>query len=137
MRRRQEIRAGRSVRWPSRAGPRRAAALRSVHALAVAWHDFLAQYVSTVRAALPDGIFDGFADMLADTLFQDVLATLRRCPPETAESARLDSHPSLAARLRAVDPGGDSPQDRDLTPAIQLLADPDRLGRAVQDVVLP
>jgi Zn-dependent protease with chaperone function len=137
MRRRQEILAdSASVAVAGQAAT--AGALRSVHALAAAWHDFLAQYVSTVRAAgfMPDGIFDGFSDMLADTLFQDVLATLRRSPPDTAKSP-YDSHPSLAARLRAIDAGGNGPDDPDRTPAIRMLAEPDRVGRAVQDVLLP
>jgi Zn-dependent protease with chaperone function len=158
MRRRQELEADAAA--VAVAGPAAAvAALRSSHAIAVAWADFLGRFASTARAEgfIPGGLFDAFADMLADPLAGDVLARLRATVPEP-ERAPLDSHPSLADRLRRIEaaqarhpgheaaPGPSGPGERaaatrppghDLTPAARLLADAGPVFGAVADLVFP
>ncbi len=112
MRRRQELEADAAA--VAVAGPAAAvAALRSSHAIAVAWADFLGRFASTALAEgfIPGGLFDAFADMLADPLAGDVLARLRATLPEP-ERAPLDSHPSLADRLRRIEAGQAGPQGR-------------------------
>ncbi len=83
-----------------------ASALRSVHALALAWEDFRHHLLEpSFHAGLrPDAPFSAFGMMLADPDYRDVLAERRDDPPDQPPSA-WDSHPSLARRLTALADG--------------------------------
>jgi Zn-dependent protease with chaperone function len=117
-------------------------ALRGTYATGQAWNDFLSRYVGTVlrHGFVPDGLFEGFSAMLADPLYQDVLAAARQSPPDNPP-ARFDTHPSIATRLRQIgevdDEAGEAVSDRDLTPATSLLAEPRQVFMDVQKVALP
>jgi Zn-dependent protease with chaperone function/nucleoid-associated protein YgaU len=79
-------------------------ALRSAHALPVAWTRFRDGYLEPMRKAgyRSDDPFGAFEAMLADPDYRDVFAELWRNPPQGPVS-RFDSHPTLAQRLAALE----------------------------------
>ncbi len=135
---RGHTRIGADAAAAATAGKAAADALRGTHALSLGLDEFLSRHAGAVlrEGFVPAGLFDGFAAMLTDPLFRDVLAAWRASPP-IRPAAPCDFHPGLAARLRQLSGTDGTAGDRDLTPAISLLADPRQVSRAVEAAALP
>ncbi len=128
--RRQELEADElSVRAAGRATAQ--SALRELPALDAAWGFYGAQYVGLGwdhgYAPAPTDVFDGFSRMLHARA--EEISTLRADAPP-AEQSRWDSHPSIAARVAAMERMPDVVVTRDDRPATDLV--PGFAARATQ-----
>ncbi|MCB7137139.1 M48 family metallopeptidase [Cellulosimicrobium marinum] len=110
--RRQELEADElSVRVAGRATAQ--ATLREIPALDSAWSFYTGQYMALGwdhgYAPAPTAVFEGFAQLLQGRSRD--LAEMREHAP--TEQSRWDSHPSIAARVAAMDtmPDADAPLD--------------------------
>ncbi|MFD9888230.1 M48 family metalloprotease [Amycolatopsis sp. NPDC059027] len=86
------------------AGPATAAsALRQIGALVVAWRFFMNNYATIGWRAgyLPRQFAEGFGLLLADSSRQSELDKIRDNPDD--EESAYDTHPSMAARIAALD----------------------------------
>ncbi|MFC8922658.1 M48 family metallopeptidase [Cellulosimicrobium sp. NPDC057127] len=119
--RRQELEADElSVRAAGRATAQ--SALRELPALDAAWGFYTSQYVALgwdhgVAPAPPD-VFAGFGHLLRGRA-QDLAEIRAGSPP--AEQSRWDSHPSIAARVAAMDGMSEDASSTDDRPATDLL----------------
>ncbi len=133
--RRQELEADAAA---ARVAGRRAmaSALREVDVTAAAWGFFMQNYVSfgAQGGHLPADLIGGFHRLLQEPSRQGELAELRAEPPAD-DTSRYDSHPSLAARLAALDGVDDADVADDPRPAAVLLADADTAFGRVQDAM--
>ena len=113
-------------------------ALRSAHALIIAWDDFRTRFLQPMGkiGRLPDDPFSAFETMLDDPDYRDVLAQWRLNPPEQPRSP-LDSHPSLGQRLSKLAGRPNDSVTRDRSPAKALLTDPHLLSVQVWNTARP
>ncbi|MFI6341407.1 M48 family metallopeptidase [Streptomyces sp. NPDC050535] len=135
-----------------------AQALRTVHALAPLWDEFIENRAqpegpsapaagkggagSLPRLMLPDGVFRDFADRLADPAGRPFADGRRTSALKVVSKDGLGSHPPLAVRLAALCPDGDPdsahrPTVSTRPPAAGLLRDLPELVEALQDAMRP
>ncbi|EFG04136.1 M48 family metalloprotease [Streptomyces clavuligerus] len=103
VRRRQELEA--DAEAVAVAGPAATAgALRTVHALDLAWNGFLDRFLRPVQGLgfVPEDVFGTFTAMLEDPEVGERLAERRAHPVESGGSP-LDSHPPLVRRLALIE----------------------------------
>jgi len=132
--RRQELEADRaSVQVAGRTAA--VSALRELPVIRAAWTFFHDRYVGPGWEAgyVPADLFGGFAELLAARA--DQLAGLRAAEPDDAGS-RWNTHPPLSQRISAMAAMPDNPGVADDRPARTLLADPEAVARALQEVVV-
>jgi Zn-dependent protease with chaperone function len=129
--RRQELEADQhSVAIAGRSAA--SSALRKVHGAAPAWGYFLDSYAGLVgpAQARPADLFGGFHALISNPVRQREMAAMAS---EERERSPYDSHPSLADRLASIENQPDPDVPSDPRPATDLLRDPDRAARAVED----
>lgn len=105
-------------------------ALRSVHAVAVSWAAFASQVIAPMRRAgrLPDDPFSAYRAMLDDPYYRDQFDALRAAVPRESDD-RHDTHPGLAARLKALAASESvlDEDERDRRLALELVQDHESL----------
>lgn len=134
--RRQELEADQlSVQVAGRATAQ--SALREIPLADAAWNFYLGSYVDmgweTGYAPTAEAFFGGFGELLVGRA--DELETMRADAPP-AEQSRWDSHPSIAARVAAMETMPDPAPLRDSRPATALVDNFDRHAAAVARHVL-
>ena len=115
-------------------GPRTAAAaMRELGVITAAWSFFLEAYAGLGQSSgrRPAELLHGFVTMLRDPERQKQMLVVREEPPSD-EHSPYDTHPSLAARVRAFDALPDEHRPDTSGPALELLDAPDRVLAAVE-----
>lgn len=132
--RRQELEADASA--VSVAGRKPMAdALRKSHTSSAAWKFYLDSYWPLIQlaGARPADLFAGYYALLRDPGRQRMFARSLSVPEKRTP---LDSHPSMADRLTAIERLPDPGRRPDTRPALTLLADPVRAAQATQSAML-
>ncbi|GAA1664232.1 hypothetical protein GCM10009830_07220 [Glycomyces endophyticus] len=106
------------------------AAFRELPVMAAAWSRFQQQYMllGASEKLVPDDLFGGFASFREGRAGE--IAELRE-QPLPSETQRLDTHPSIASRVAALEGAPGEPQPGDEAPAAGLLADFDAVAKRV------
>ncbi|GAB3875652.1 hypothetical protein GCM10029964_020380 [Kibdelosporangium lantanae] len=101
--------------------------LGKLHALDAAWDHYDDSYVSLARPAerSPQLLF-GFHEFLTNDLRRQQLVEAQVALLDAEPTSRYDSHPSMRARIAAIDVLAEPDQPADDRPAWVLLADADR-----------
>ena len=132
VRRQQELSAdAAAVRLAGREG--HVSALRRIETSAYAFNHFLRSYMAPLwwRGYDADNAFEGYRALLADPDRQEELASLES-ELHTRETARFDSHPSLAERVAHAQRCPEGPTAGcDSRPALALFDQPDEVERQV------
>lgn len=112
-----------------------AEALRKSRTSAAAWKFYLDSYCPMIplAGARPADLFAGYYALLREPRRQRMFARLLTVPEKRTP---LDSHPSTADRLTAIERLPETVTAPDARPALALLADPDRAARTTQTTVL-
>ncbi|MFD9732917.1 M48 family metallopeptidase [Umezawaea sp. NPDC059074] len=110
-----------------------ASALRELPVLTAAWEVFVERHLDVAAAAgyLPNGVHDGFADLLACADFADFLEEVRQAD-DTGDRDEYDSHPPISERVATIEAFAAEPaRGWGTGPATGLLVEPGRVLDAV------
>ena len=112
-----------------------AEALRKSRTSAAAWKFYVDSYCPLIplAGARPPDLFAGYYALLREPGRQRMFARMLSVPEKRTP---LDSHPSMADRLTAIERLPDPALRPDTRPALRLLASPDRAARATQSTML-
>ncbi len=111
-----------------------ASAMCEADVAAAAWAFFVDDYVdfAVQGGVLPDDVFGGFRALLDDPQRRRQMLAYRAESPDQ-EATPFDTHPSLAARLTAIEQLPEVAVTPDNSPALSLLRDPARTSAALQE----